>query len=157
MLSAEPKKILTVGLASDHAGYKLKAHLYEFLQARADFSLLDLGCSSADQPTDYPDDAQRLATSIETKQIDFGILVCGSGIGVNIVANRNPSVRAALCRDVLSAHLARAKNNANVLCLGALFVTPYLGELMVEEFLVTTFEGGGRHGRRVSMFSPQSD
>ncbi len=134
-------------LASDHAGLALKTHLAEWLAAR-DRAFLDLGTDSPDS-VDYPDFGYRAAEAIAAGRADRGIIVCGSGIGISIAANRHPAVRAALCHDVTSARLARLHNDANLLAMGARLIGVAVAEEMVEAFLSTAFEGG-RHARRVA-------
>ncbi len=133
-----------VAIACDHGGYELK----EAIKARfKDFDWLDLGTNSADS-VDYPDYGQALARKIESGEVSRGILICGSGIGISIAANRFPAVRAALCTSVKMATLAREHNNANVLALGARITDEPLALEMVKTFFSTEFEGG-RHQRRV--------
>ncbi|MBU6339331.1 MAG: ribose 5-phosphate isomerase B [Rickettsiales bacterium] len=142
------KKILPkqIFIASDHAGYDLKQFLIsEF--SKQNIKIIDLGCDSSEKSVDYPDYAEKLSKKI-TKESDFGILICGSGIGISIAANRFQNIRAALCHNIKSAKLARAHNNANVLCLGARFIKAKSALSLVKTFLNTEFEGG-RHATRV--------
>jgi len=132
--------------ASDHAGVKLKSILIEAL-SNADYSKEDLGPSSTES-VDYPDYAHPLAQSIEVKSADLGILICGSGNGVSMTANKYANVRAALCWEPGIAALARQHNNANVVCIPARFVTFEVALEIMQTFLKTSFEGG-RHERRV--------
>ena len=131
-------------IASDHAGYSLKSILTKR------FNLTDLGCDSAEQSVDYPDFAQKLSQKIENN--DFGILICGSGIGISIAANRSKHIRAALCENEKTAALSRKHNNANVLCLGARLIGEEKAIKIVETFISTKFEGG-RHDARVEKLS----
>ncbi len=140
--SSVQKKIL---IASDHAGFLLKEFLVEEL-TKAGFVIVDLGCDSADKSVDYPDYAQKLGK--KTKD-EFGILVCGSGVGISIAANRFNNVRAALCHNVKVAKLSRMHNDANVLCLGARLVKEKAALAITKAFLATKFEGG-RHEKRVA-------
>ncbi len=136
-----------ISIASDHAGFELK----EFLTAKLNsenFSIIDLGTDSLNS-VDYPDYANKIASNIENKISEFGILICGSGVGISIAANRNKSVRAALCYSDEIAKLARQHNNANVICLGARFTNNEDALKMVKTFLSTEFEGG-RHANRVA-------
>lgn len=141
------KKIL---IACDHAGFDLKIFLIEEL-AKLGFETLDLGCNSAEKSVDYPDYAKKLAQKI-SPQNQFGILICGSGIGVSIAANRHNHIRAALCYSAKAAKLARAHNNANVICLGARLTNQKTALAAVKSFLTTNFEEG-RHGARVEKLS----
>ena len=137
----------TIAIASDHAGFPLKDKVVAYLKDKG-FDVLDLGTDNAEVSVDYPLEAEKLAHSIKNNQTERGILVCGSGIGMCIAANRYPFIRAALVYDVNAAHLARQHNNANVLCLGGRMTDFETAKKLVNEFLNTPFEGG-RHERRV--------
>ncbi len=147
-IPAKKQKIL---IASDHAGFDLKAFLSVEL-TKIGFEIEDLGCSSAEKSVDYPDYAQKLSKKITTKNNLKGILVCGSGIGISIAANRNKHIRAALCHNVKSAKLSRAHNDANVICLGARLLKNTTALSMVKAFFSTEFEGA-RHATRVAKLS----
>ncbi|MDX1661623.1 MAG: ribose 5-phosphate isomerase B [Gemmatimonadota bacterium] len=134
-----------VALASDHAGYALKSDLASHL-AELGWEAVDLGTDSEDS-TDYPDWAHRLAEAIHEGRAPLGVLVCGSGTGMSIAANRHAGVRAANCLDEEMAELAREHNDANVLCLGSRIVSPVEAKKILWTFLETDF-GGGRHARR---------
>lgn len=141
---------LKIVVASDHAGYNLKSFLISKLNNN--YSLQDLGSNNADESVDYPDFSNFVAEKIINKEADFGILICGSGVGVAIAANRFKQVRAAVCSDLEIAKLARKHNNANVLCLGARFTDNDLAFEITKTFLTTSFEGG-RHEARVDKLS----
>ena len=132
--------------ASDHAGFPLKNHLAAWLRARG-HEVLDLGTHSAES-ADYPDFGHELARRLAAGEFERGLLVCGTGIGISIAANRHPGVRAARCLSEYDARMARAHNDANVLALGERVTGAGLAEAILETFLATTFEGG-RHARRV--------
>lgn len=136
-----------IAIASDHAGFELKTQLKQELE-RLGFEPLDLG---ADGPAsvDYPDFAVKMAQALKAGDATRGVLVCGSGIGISIAANRHPHVRAALCHDHLTAKLSRLHNNANVLCLGGRTTGPDVARDCLQVFLGTEFEGG-RHQNRVA-------
>ena len=136
-----------IAIAADHAGLPLKAALAEMLERRG-LRVLDLGTKD-EASVDYPDFAESLARRLESGEAQRGVLICGSGIGMSIAANRHRAVRAALCRDVESARLARQHNDANVLCLGARLTPVEDAKACLEAFLETPFEGG-RHARRVA-------
>ena len=136
-------------LASDHAGFEMKNSLITELASQ--FLTIDLGCDSASHSVDYPDYAKKLCTKIKNAN-DFGILICGSGIGISIAANRYKKIRAALCYNSKAAKLARSHNNANVLCLGARFTKNKQALTIAKAFLKAKFEGG-RHEARVSKLS----
>jgi len=135
-------------IASDHAGYSLKEKIKKHLAGR---NVIDLGTDS-EESVDYPDLGKKLAEEISKDTADTGILICGSGIGISIAANRNLNVRAALVYNPEIAKLARQHNNANVICLGARFIDEKLAKECVDIFLSTAFEGG-RHENRVKKLS----
>lgn len=135
-----------IALASDHAGYELKEQLKAALTERG-FEPLDLGTHSLES-VDYPDFGVAMGQAIEKGDAARGVLVCGSGIGISIAANRNPHVRAALCQSGLAAKLARQHNDANVLALGSRLIGIETALDCLDAFLTTDFEGG-RHARRV--------
>lgn len=145
-MSLPAQKIL---IASDHAGFSLKKFLSAEL-AKMGFKLIDLGCNSAEKSVDYPDFAHKLGIKLKN---EFGILICGSGIGISIAANRHKNVRAALCHNVKVAKLARLHNDANVLCLGARAIKEKSALAITKAFLSSQFEGG-RHERRVAKINP---
>ena len=136
----------TIAIASDHAGVELKGTLKAELEAMGR-RVLDLG-THGPESVDYPAFADALAEALRDGRAARGVLVCGTGIGISIAANRHRHVRAALCHDSASARLARAHNDANVLALGARVVNRGLATRLVRLFLATPFEGG-RHERRV--------
>ncbi len=148
LLDAQPTPLATVAFASDHAGADLKAHLCSLVRGWG-YSVLDLGPEPG-QSVDYPDYADKLAGALKIGPATLGVLICGSGIGISIAANRHAHIRAALVSDTLSAQLAREHNNANVLALGARLIGPDLAADAVKRFLSTGFDGGERHARRVA-------
>ena len=125
-------------IASDHAGFELKTKLCQYFSDKA-IAFIDLG-THIKSSCDYPDFANLLALKIQND--DFGILICGSGIGISIAANRHKNIRCALCRDSLSASLARRHNDANVLALGARFTAFEFAIDIIEHFINTSFDGG---------------
>ena len=135
-----------VAIGSDHAGFAYKEMLISFLK-KQNLQVTDLGAYSADA-VDYADFAHPVANAVESGQAGWGILICGSANGVAITANKHQGIRAALCWQPDVAGLARAHNNANIICIPARFVTETAAQEMVELFLKTEFEGG-RHERRV--------
>lgn len=141
----------TIAIASDHGGYELKKALIEEIKARG-YQVLDLGTSNGTEAVDYPDFANALAAAIREGRAFRGVLLCGSGIGISIAANRHPELRAALVHDALTARLARQHNDANVLVMGGRLVGPELAKDCLDVFLKTEFEGG-RHARRVAKLS----
>ena len=135
-------------IASDHAGYKLKSAIVNFLEERG-YDIEDVGAYSED-PVDYPLFALKLVEKLIYEGRDYGILICGTGIGMSIVANKFPRIRAANCTDSYTAKMARLHNNANVLCIGERVVGEGLAKDIAEVFLATDFEGG-RHCKRVEL------
>lgn len=135
-----------IAIGGDHAGFQYKSELINFLQEKG-FEVKDFGPFS-EASVDYPDFAHPLASSVENGETDFGILICGSGNGVAITANKHKGIRAALCWNAELASLARQHNNANVLCLPARFMEISEAKASAETFLKTAFEGG-RHNNRV--------
>lgn len=133
-----------IAIACDHGGVTLKSYLKDNIDA----DWLDLGTDGADS-VDYPDYGYKLAEAVADGRAEFGIAICGSGIGISIACNRHPKIRAALCGDVTMAHLAREHNDANILCLGARLSGELLAKEIVETFLKASFEGD-RHERRVN-------
>jgi ribose 5-phosphate isomerase B len=136
----------TIVLASDHSGLELRGFLREALLALG-WQPLDLGTDTTDS-VDYPDYAAKVTAAVKGGQAKFGILICGTGIGMSIAANRTLGIRAALCHDVTTARLARQHNNAQILCLGARVIGPEVARDCLVTFLEATPEDG-RHQRRV--------
>ena len=136
----------TVCIASDHAGFILKEEIKNHLIDRS-VSIFDMGPFN-DASVDYPDYAKKLANRVRSKKSNVGILVCGSGTGMAISANKIKTIRAAVCYNLKSTRLSRQHNNANIIALGARFTKKKLSLKLVETFLKTKFEGG-RHLRRV--------
>jgi ribose 5-phosphate isomerase B len=137
---------MNISIGSDHAGFELKENLMAFLYHKKN-TLVDSGTHST-ASCDYPDYAHEVAKNVTAGIADFGILICGSGQGVAITANKHQNIRAALAWTAEIAALARQHNNANVLCLPARFITETEAMEIVETFLQTPFEGG-RHQTRV--------
>jgi ribose 5-phosphate isomerase B len=133
------------GIASDHGGFSLKTTLQKEMPA---LNLIDFGTTTHDR-VDYPVFADQLCMAIATKDIDAGILICGTGIGISIRANRYHGIRAALVHDVFTAKMAKAHNNANVLCLGGRTTDPDTAIALINEWITTDFEGG-RHTQRLA-------
>jgi RpiB/LacA/LacB family sugar-phosphate isomerase len=144
--SSDSTQALTIALGSDHAGFDLKQALKQHLSGS--FQVDDFGPPSPD-PSDYPDYAQPVGRAVAEGRARFGILMCGTGIGVSIAANKIPGVRAALCSTEEMARLARAHNDANVLCLGGRTLGVESAVAIADAFLKGNFERGGRHQRRV--------
>jgi len=139
-----------IAIASDHAGLQLKRVLRGALEADG-YEVDDLG-THGEESVDYPDFAEAVAMAIKNSKAERGVLVCGTGVGIAIAANRFPWVRAGVCHDVTSARLTRAHNNANVIALGARLIGSETAKDCLKAFLETPYEGG-RHDRRVDKLS----
>ncbi|HEY5312969.1 MAG TPA: ribose 5-phosphate isomerase B [Pirellulales bacterium] len=137
---------MRIAVGSDHRGFAVRERIIELLK-RLQQEVVDAGTHSCDS-VDYPDIASVVAEQVSTGQVDRGILICGTGIGMCVTANKFPKVRAAPCHDDLSAEMSRRHNDLNVLCLSADMLGEKLIDRMVEIWLKTEFEGG-RHARRV--------
>ncbi len=137
---------MKVAVASDHAGFELKEFVKKFLEKKG-IEVLDFGTHSTDS-VDYPDYIKLASRSVAKGEADFGVVVCGSGVGASIVANKVRGIRCALALNEYLAEMSRRHNNANVLALGGRVVTPDLAERILNAFFSGKFEGG-RHERRV--------
>ncbi|MCF7792767.1 MAG: ribose 5-phosphate isomerase B [Candidatus Cloacimonetes bacterium] len=135
---------MKIAIASDHAGYELKEAIKEYL---SDHEIKDFGTHSLDS-MDYPDTGFVAAKAVAKGECKRGILICGSGIGMSIVANKVPGIRAALCHTVQYAQLSRMHNNANILILAGRFISKYLAKDIIDTWLTTEFEGN-RHQKRI--------
>ena len=139
---------MKLSIGSDHGGFLLKQQVIDYLK-KQNHEVIDYGCNSLDS-CDYPLFAKEVAKDVSLEKVDFGILICTTGIGMSITANKFKGVRAALVTNLESAKLTRMHNNSNVICLGAKF-TPYEDAIeFIDAFLNEKFEGG-RHERRVSL------
>ncbi len=145
---------MKVAIASDHGGFELKKSLKRHLDEK-NIEYIDCGTDS-EASCDYPDFAEKACTLVQRKEVTYGVLICGTGIGMCIAANKMKGIRAALCGDTFSAHFTRAHNDANVLTLGARVIGPGLAEFILDEFLGTDFEGG-RHARRIEKIARLED
>jgi ribose 5-phosphate isomerase B len=141
----------TLAIASDHAGFRLKEQLKGTLK-QLGVAFQDLGPAD-ESSVDYPDFAHAVASGVADGRYSLGVLVCGSGIGMSVAANRHPGVRAALCTESYAARMAREHNDANVLCLGSRIVGDGVAQAILGAFLEAEFEGG-RHARRVAKIEP---
>ena len=139
-----------IAIGSDHRGFLLKQAIIPLL-AELGHEYHDVGCYDEDT-IDYPDVAEKVAMAVANGEADYGVLICGTGTGMSISANKVPGVRAALCTDPMSAQMARRHNDANVLCLGGAMIGEWLGREITSAYLSAEFEGG-RHTRRVEKIS----
>jgi len=139
---------MKVAIGCDHAGFELKEKVKDLLVSLG-HEVLDLGCHSKDS-VDYPVYGAKVAQTVAKGEAERGVLICGTGLGMSMVANRVPGIRAALCHELFTARMARLHNDANILVLGGRVIGDILALEMVKVFLETPFEGG-RHERRVKM------
>lgn len=139
---------MKVAIAADHRGHAMKEKIAVLL-ADAGHEVFDMGTNST-KSCDYPDIGYKAAKAVAESEIERGILVCGTGIGMSIVANKVPGIRAAVCTDELTAQISRRHNNSNVLCLAADVLGDDVVRRIVNGWMDTEFEGGGRHARRVA-------
>ena len=138
-----------IAVGSDHGGYELKQEILKYLEKEG-YEYRDYG-SYDEQAVDYPVYAKKVARAILDGEAEKGILICGTGIGISIAANRIPGIRAALCSDCFSAEATRLHNDANIVCMGGRVVGPGLAVKIVDTFLKTAFSGEERHSRRIRM------
>ena len=137
---------MKIAIAADHGGFELKDSMVEYIKSLGN-EVLNLGTNSADS-VDYPDYAKKVCEEIQKGNSDLGILICGTGIGMSLAANKFEGIRAACVSDVYSAKMSRNHNNANVLCIGARVIGDEVAKLIIKTFLEKEFEAG-RHQRRV--------
>jgi ribose 5-phosphate isomerase B len=137
-----------VAVAFDHRGVKLKSRIAEAVRGSG-HDLLDLGVDAPEPAVDYPDIARKLGDALLSGEAERGILVCGSGVGASVAANKLPRIRAAICHDVYSAHQGVEHDDMNILCLGSEVVGPELAADLVVVFLRAEFNGGERYRRRL--------
>lgn len=143
-------KNLTIAIGADHAGFELKTKVREWLEPKVGI-LKDLGTDS-EESVDYPDFAHAVAGEVEKGNFELGILICGSGIGVDMTANKHQGIRSALCWKKEISKLAKSHNNANVICLPGRFISFEEAKEILQTFFDTEFEGG-RHDRRIGKIS----
>lgn len=144
-----------VYLGSDHAGFALKQALQKHLQAQ-NYKVVDLGVFAAEPPADYPDIAHEVAEKVRENHGGKGILVCGTGVGMCMAANKIAGVRAAVCESAQTVEMSRRHNDANILCLGGRVLKPETATEFVDIFMKTPFEGEERHVRRVNKIDKYS-
>ena len=140
---------MRIAVGADHAGYALKVEVVEMLQAQG-HDVVDVGPHELDPLDDYPDFAKLLAERVATKESERGVMVCGSGVGASVAANKVRGIRAAMCHDTYSAHQGVEHDDMNVLCLGARIVGGELARELVTAFVAARFSGEERHQRRLN-------
>lgn len=137
-----------IGIACDHGGYELKLEVIKYLEEQG-IEFIDYGCNG--EPVDYPIYARKVGEAIQNGTCDKGILICGTGIGISIVANKMEGIRCALCSDCFSAEATRLHNDTNIVAMGGRVVGPSLGVKIVDTFITTPFSNDERHMRRINM------
>ena len=145
---------MKIAIGNDHGGVELKRHLVQYLEGKG-FEVVNFG-SDVTESTDYPIYAERVSKAVVSGECDKGILICGTGIGISISANKIHGVRCALCSEPVSAQLARQHNDANIVAMGARMIGPVMAESIVDTFLNTDYLGG-RHQIRVDMIAKLDD
>lgn len=141
---------MKIGIGNDHSALELKAEIIEFLENKG-HEVVDYGTNSPES-CDYPVYGEKVAHAVVNQEVDQGILICGTGLGISLAANKVKGIRAAVCSEPFTARMARQHNNCNILAFGARVVGGELAKMIVETWLNTEFEGG-RHQRRVDMIS----
>lgn len=139
---------MKIGIGNDHSALELKAEIIEFVESMG-HEIVDYGTKTTDS-CDYPVYGEAVGRAVVNKEVDLGILICGTGLGISMAANKVKGVRAAVCSEPFTAKMSRAHNNANIIAFGARVVGAELAKMIVDAFLNTEFEGG-RHQRRVDM------
>lgn len=142
-----------IGIGCDHGGYELKLEIIKYLESKG-LEYKDYGCQGT-EAVDYPTYGKAVAHGVADGQCDKGIIICGTGIGISITANKIPGIRAALCTDCFCAEATRLHNDANILALGGRVVGPGLALKIVDTFLNTPFSGEERHIRRIEMMEEE--
>jgi RpiB/LacA/LacB family sugar-phosphate isomerase len=140
---------MIIAIGADHAGYDLKQDIADYLRASG-HSVIDLGADNASTPDDYPDYSEAVGLAVIEKRCDRGIVICGSGVGASIAANKLPGIRAAMCHDTYSAHQGVEHDDMNVLVLGARVIGSELAHELVRAFIGAEFSGEERHQRRLA-------
>ncbi|MEE9403380.1 MAG: ribose 5-phosphate isomerase B [Algisphaera sp.] len=147
---------MKIAIACDHGGYPLKDDLAKVI-ASMGHDLVDLGAHTFDKNDDYPDFARYIGQALQHGQVEKGVLLCGSGVGACIAANKQKGVRAAVCHDTYSAHQGVEHDNMNVLCLGSRIIGPQVAEDLVRAFVSASFSGEERHNRRLEKVQALED
>lgn len=141
---------MKIAIGNDHTAVNLKNHITDYLKNKG-YEVLNIGTDST-QRTDYPIYGKKVAEKVASGECDFGVLICGTGIGISLAANKVKGIRAAVCSEPYSARLTRQHNNANIIAFGARVVGDAMAEMIVDEFLSTEYEGG-RHQKRIDMIT----
>ena len=147
---------MRIAIGADHGGYSIKSDIIELLKGLG-HEVIDVGAHTLDPADDYPDFARAVAESVSGGQADRGVMVCGSGVGAAVAANKVRRIRASVCHDTYSAHQGVEHDDMNVLCLGARIVGPELAKELVSAFVAARFSGEERHQRRLSKVLAMED
>jgi ribose 5-phosphate isomerase B len=145
--------VMMIAIGNDHTGYELKMEIIKYLEEKK-IEYKDFGCGKLES-SDYPIYAKAVGRAIQNKECDLGIIICGTGIGISIAANKMKGIRAALCHDCFSAEATRLHNDANVLAMGARVVGHGLAVKIVDTFINSKFSGNERHIRRIQMLEKE--
>ncbi len=140
---------MKIGIGNDHSALEMKAEIIELLKTRG-HEVVDYGTNSAES-SDYPMYGEIVGRAVANHEVEQGILICGTGLGISLAANKVKGIRAAVCSEPFTARMARMHNNCNILAFGARVIGPELAKMIVEVWLDTDFEEGGRHQKRVNM------
>lgn len=140
---------MRIGLGCDHGGYNLKLEIMRYLESK-NIEVVDYGTNNAEESVDYPIFGEKVANAVVSNEVDYGIVCCGTGIGISLAANKVPGIRCAVVSDVFSAKMSKAHNNANMLSLGERVLGRGLALEIVDAWINTDFEGD-RHSKRVNM------
>lgn len=143
---------MRVGLGCDHVAIELKNIIIEYLEKEKGYECVDFGGFNSEVKIDYPEIGLAVGEAVVKGDVDFGVVICGTGVGISIAANKVPGVRAVVCSEPYSAKLAKQHNNANIVAFGSRVVGPELAKMIVDEFFTATFLGD-RHARRVDMIT----
>lgn len=146
---------MRIGLGCDHGGFNLKTEIIKYLEER-NIEYVDFGTKNSTESVDYPIYGEAVANAVASKEVDYGIICCGTGIGISLAANKVPGIRCAVVSDVFSAKMSKAHNDANILSLGERVLGKGLALEIVEAWINTEFEGG-RHSKRVDMIKQIED
>lgn len=141
---------MKIAIGNDHVALEMKEHIKAYLQEKG-HEIIDCGTNSSER-TDYPIYGKRVAELVKSKECDYGVLICGTGVGISLAANKVDGIRAVVCSEPYSARLSRQHNNANIVAFGARVVGPATAEMIVDEFFTAEYEGG-RHQKRIDMIS----
>ena len=141
---------MKIAIGNDHVAVEMKNHITKYLEEKG-YEIVNFGTDSEER-ADYPIYGKKVADAVVSGECDLGILICGTGIGISLAANKVPGIRAAVCSDPYSARLTRQHNNANIIAFGARVVGVATAEMIVDEFLTAEFEGG-RHQKRIGMIA----